>query len=389
VASIRTARIRAGDRWVFSAGFNVDARLSSTERIDEELDDLAMLAGRGARVAVLSHQGKHGDGSATHLGHVARYLGSRLGRRVDYFPENASPTARRRAGAMRPGEVVVFGNTRHHAGEERDDPALGRAFARLGDALVLGGFSKLHRAHASNDAILRHLPAHLASSVERAVAELDGWTRPEGRSLAVIGGVKAEKAEIGLPHLARHYERVIPAGTVLNAVLRAAGMDVGDSSLGERPARALAAARSVLTGPSSHRLVLPARLIVAGDHGEVRRIAVGDPVRRRERIVDFEFPTAALGPLDEPTRVLVAGTPSAAHEGHRHAARAVERCCGDPRATALLLGGDTVHDLPAAVARRSSGGGSALALIATGSAAALDALRTRRPLPPTRRTHAL
>jgi phosphoglycerate kinase len=388
VASLRRARIRPGDRWVFSAGFNVDPGLTSTGRIDEEVDDLRTMARLGARVAVLSHQGRHGDGSARHLDHVAAHLASRLGRHVGYFPENASPTAAHRARMLRAGEVVVFGNTRHHAGEERDDPALARAFARLGDRVAVGGFSKLHRAHASNVGILRHLPGCLASSVDRAVGALDGWTRPEGPSLAVLGGVKAEKAGIGLPHLVRRYARVVPAGTVLHAVLRARGVDIGDSSLGERPDAALAAARSVVTGPFADRLVLPAWLVVARADGTTRRIPTGAPVRAGERVVDFELPVAALGPFPGRTRVLIAGTPSAVHAGHRLAADAVERLCADPHADALLLGGDTVHDLADAPGRRSSGGGSALTVIATGSAAALDALRRHDRRTPPGRTRA-
>lgn len=377
VAFLRAARISRGDRWVYSAGFNVDSSLSSTGRIDEEIDDLAMLIRRGARVALLSHQGTHRDGSAEHLGHIARYLTLHLGRRVSYFPTGLGPAALRRAGRMRDGEIVLFGNTRFEAGEERNDLSLGRAFARLGDRIAMGGFSKLHRAHASNNAILRTRPAFLASSVERALAQLAPWTHPGGPSLAFVGGVKSEKSVVGLPNLVQRYNRVVPTGTVLNAYLAASGLDVGASKLGEHPQRAFSAAREVITGAWSGRVVLPTHVIVAGSAG-ARRIEVGDRVRSDEKIVDLDLPAAVLRYAGARPRVLVAGTPSAVHDGFRGSIGQLEAAFGPEHADTLLVGGDTAQDFDRSIGCVSSGGGSALTVIATGSAVTLDTMRRAR-----------
>src|SRR5205823_14009605 len=151
-------RIAAGERWIYVAGCNttVDAPGS---RVDAEVADMARIADNGGRVAILSHQGSWRDGSAAPLDWLARCLQARLGRTVRYVLECASSSAVDQAAALGDGEVAVFGNTRMAPGEERNDPELADWFARLGDVVAIGGFSKAHRAHASNVGVLAVRPA--------------------------------------------------------------------------------------------------------------------------------------------------------------------------------------------------------------------------------------
>ena len=79
---LRDHPVVPGERWVYSAGFNVGPALTDTGRIDTELDDLRGLAAAGARVALLSHQGSAKDGTARHLDYLAGYLGRCLGQEL-------------------------------------------------------------------------------------------------------------------------------------------------------------------------------------------------------------------------------------------------------------------------------------------------------------------
>ncbi|RNL71490.1 phosphoglycerate kinase [Streptomyces sp. I6] len=373
--------IVAGERWILSAGFNVDAALTSTGRIDSELTDLRRLAGAGARVAVLSHQGSHHDGTATALDHVAGHLSRRLGRRVRYIPENASDAAVRAAEALAPGEIAVFGNTRHHAGEERGDPELARRFALLGDAVAVGGFSKAHRAHASNTGVLRLLPGHAAQSLVTEVRFLTPWARPpEGVfRVAVLGGRKPEKTLVGLVHAMRTCDLVVPGGVVLNTVLRALGHDLGASDLGSRPDACLDAVRGVLDAPAKARLHVPRTVWVAPVDGrritgEAGPVTVADGVPAGHAVVDFELEPWAARSLAAAGSAVLAGTPSRYLDGQARSADAVLSALSRASGPALLLGGDTVAELPWQ-GPVSTGGGSALQLLATGTCAVLDALR--------------
>ncbi|MFI6934080.1 phosphoglycerate kinase [Streptomyces sp. NPDC050287] len=376
---LRDAAVRRGDRWIFSAGFNVGRDLRSTGRVDAEVEDLRLLSDAGARVAVLSHQGTHG--SADDLDHVAHHLAGRLGREVAYVPDNIGAEAERRANAMAPGEITVFGNTRFHAGEQRDDPHLARAFARLGDAVAVGGFSKAHRSHASSTGVLRHLPGYLAGSIARELDLLAPWAgEADRRSVAVLGGVKKEKTLVGLATFRDTYDIVVPGGAVLVAVLRALGLPVGASERGEDPEGCITAARDVLTRPGRARLHVPERLVVA-KNGRTESVAV-DAVPDGWAVVDFELAPWLSDELTDLARTggraFIAGTPCLHAEGHQAASTALLTRLSATGVDALLLGGDTVAELPWD-GPASTGGGSALHYLAHGTCPVLDALRAQHP----------
>lgn len=380
--------ITPGQRWIYSAGFNVGSELTSTARIDSELADLERLAESGARVAVLSHQGSHRDGSAASLEHATEHLARRMNRSVRYFPENTSDEAVRVSRSMHPGDIVVFGNTRHHAGEEQGDAALAYRFSRLGDQVAVGGFSKAHRAHASNTGLLEYLPGFAADSLVTEARFLSAWAgeRPEACSAAILGGRKPEKTLIGLVHFAEICDLVIPGGVVLNTVLRALGHDVADSDLGTKPAACLDAARKVLVASGDVQLHVPRTVWVAPADRTTPRaarlVAIEDGVPDGHAIVDFALEPWAAELLGKTRRTILAGTPSRYLDGHREASDTILAALTPVADTTLLLGGDTVAELPWS-GPAATGGGSALELLATGMCAVLDALRNNtRPAVP-------
>jgi phosphoglycerate kinase len=386
VPLLRDQRVTADQRWVYSAGFNVGPELADTSRIDIELDDIGRLSDAGARVSVLSHQGSWGDGSARHLDYVARYLQDRLQRPVRYFPENASSAAEQVSLAMRPGEVILFGNTRFHAGEAANDPFLAYRFAALGDAVAVAGFSKAHRRHASNAGITRHLPGFVTGSVEKEVRRLSAWAgrATTGPSVAVLGGRKPEKTRIGLTGFCRTYDVVVPGGVVLNLLLRALGYEVGGSELGSDPDRCGHVTEQVLALRERAIIHVPDTVLIAPvawpEARPARRIKVTQGVPGDHMIVDFVPRTWLCRYLHslaaEGGRAVLAGTPGCYLQGHRFACRALLSYLSRPAVQALLLGGDTVAELPWQGAF-STGGGSALQFLAEGTCSVLDALRGR------------
>ncbi|MET8101557.1 phosphoglycerate kinase [Streptomyces sp. NPDC005236] len=376
---LRDHPVVPGERWVYSAGFNVGPALTDTGRIDTELDDLRGLAAAGARVALLSHQGSAKDGTARHLDYLAGYLGRRLGREVRYLPECSSRQAQIWAAELRDGEIALFGNVRLEAGEERGDRELAAALARLGDRVAVGGFSKAHRRHASNVGILDFLPGYAASSLLGETELLRPWAAGGGAagSVAVLGGVKAEKTVVGLESLTRAYDVVIPGGVVLNTLLAVSGYAIGGSELGTEAERCAAVARTVLGRRHRARIHLPRTVLITGPEGATRTVGVEEGVPEGWAIVDFDLERWAVDAVREAGRVLVAGTPGRHAEGNQRAAAAVLGAREPGEAHTLLLGGDTVAELPW-TGPRSTGGGSALHYLADGTCAVIEALEDNR-----------
>lgn len=366
--------VTRGEKWIFSAGFNVRADLGSVERVDAELADLRSLASAGARVAIVSHQGSYADRTAEPLDHIAAYLSEKLSTPVDYFPDCVGTNAENRARAMRDGELVLFGNTRLHAGEQRCDPAFARRLAALGDRVAIGGFSKAHRAHASNVGVLAFRPGFATRSLLSECELLAPWsgTAPHRSSIAVLGGQKPEKSTLGLAHLRHHYDVIIPGGAVLANLLYAAGYGIGSTSLGAKPDESLRAARAALAGPNRAEIHLPAEVFVISRRGGPsypRELAMG--IEDDEVIVDFSVEPWALERCRNARRALIAGPPSWCTRDERRATDAL--CAALPVSTTLRLGGDTASELPWS-SPVSTGGGSALEFLALGRCAVVRAL---------------
>lgn len=387
--SLLNRRIVRGERWIFSAGFNVASGMRDVSRIDAEVADIARLANAGARVSVLSHQGRYKDGSAQHLGDVATYLSGRLGKEVIYVPENTTDSAVDHSRALAPGGVALFGNTRHHPGEECNDPALAAQFARLGDAVAVGGFSKAHREHASNTGLLKYLPGWAAHSLLIELERLSPWSGadPSVPSLAVLGGVKPEKTLVGLHGFSRTYDVVVPAGAVLNHVLRAQGHQVSNSELGEEPERCTRTTLEIL-GSAAARIHVPDRVIIArrsgGSFTDPREIRIAEGIPSGFAIVDFFLESWLLDLMREfastGCRAVMAGTPSLYLQGFGHASTQLLEWASAPRVKAILLGGDTVSELPFD-GPTSTGGGSALCYLGEVDLPVLRALRENAAMP--------
>ena len=131
---------------------------------------------------------------------------------------------------LAPGEVAILENTRFHPGEEKNDPALARRLAALGDFYVNDAFSAAHRAHSSTEGIAHLLPAYAGRAME---AELNALERalgnPERPVAAVVGGAKVSTKLEVLKHLVARVDHLIIGGGMANTFLAARGVDVGRS----------------------------------------------------------------------------------------------------------------------------------------------------------------
>ncbi|MDE0947822.1 MAG: phosphoglycerate kinase, partial [Sphingobium sp.] len=131
---------------------------------------------------------------------------------------------------MRPGDIAILENTRFHAGEESNDPALADAMAAIADMYVNDAFSAAHRAHASTEGIAHKLPAFAGRAMER---ELDALQAALGTPVkpvaAVVGGAKVSTKLDVLNHLVTKVDHLIIGGGMANTFLHARGVDVGKS----------------------------------------------------------------------------------------------------------------------------------------------------------------
>jgi len=208
------------------------AKVTDDTRLRALLPTVLELSDRGAIVLLLSHFGRpmgetRPDMSTAQLVLPLHRL---TGRSVRFVEDCQGPEAARALTTMLPGNIGVLENTRFHDGEEKNDPALAKAMAALGDYYVDDSFSTAHRAHASTEGITHFLPSYAGRAME---AELKALGRalgePERPVAAVVGGAKVSTKLAVLGHLVSKVDHLIIGGGMANTFLAARGVNVGKS----------------------------------------------------------------------------------------------------------------------------------------------------------------
>lgn len=224
-----------GRRVLLRADLNVpmqDGKVSDPTRLERLSPTIRELAGKGAKVIVLSHfdRPKGRRVPSMSLGPVAEALSGVLGRTVAFAEDCIGEPAENAVAGMREGDVLVLENTRFHAGEEQNDAAFADALATLGDVYVNDAFSAAHRAHASTEALARRLPAYAGRLMQAELEALEKALGAPARPVAaIVGGAKVSTKLDLLGNLVARVNLLVIGGAMANTFLAARGVAVGRS----------------------------------------------------------------------------------------------------------------------------------------------------------------
>jgi phosphoglycerate kinase len=209
-----------------------DGRVTDVSRLERLLPTLKELAGKNAKIVLLSHFGRP-DGKSDpqySLAPVARALGNLLGQPVAFAPDCIGPKAEAAVKALAPGQTLVLENTRFHEGEEKNDPAFAKALASFGDVYINDAFSVSHRAHASTEGIVKYLPSAAGRAMQEEISALTkALDHPERPLAAIVGGSKISTKLALLQNLIGKVDILVLGGGMANTFLAARGVKVGKS----------------------------------------------------------------------------------------------------------------------------------------------------------------
>ena len=328
-------------------------RVTDATRIEKIAPTVEDIIARGGRVVLLAHfdRPKGKVVPSMSLSHVVGAVEAALSRRVVFAADCVGPLAEAAIAAAGPGDVVLLENTRFHAGEEANDPALVAQLAALGDIFVNDAFSAAHRAHASTTGLAHALPCAAGRLMEAELRALEAALgTPDRPVVAVVGGAKVSTKLELLGNLVTRVDHLVIGGGMANTFLVAQGVEVG-KSLAERDMAPVALdilAKAKTAGCVIH---LPVDIVVAREFkaGAASEVLPVGQCPADAMILDAGPKTvAALSQVFADCRTLIWNGPLGAFEiapfdaATTAAAQVAAQLTRDGRLISVAGGGDTV-----------------------------------------------
>jgi phosphoglycerate kinase len=378
----------AGKRVMIREDFNVPIEagaVTSDARLRAALPTIELALDRGAAVILLSHLGRPVEGeydARFSMAPVARHLSDLINQPVRLQKNWLEGFA------VEPGEVVLCENVRFNAGEKSNDEGLAKTMAGLCDVFVMDAFGTAHRAQASTEGVIRHVPQACAGPLlTRELFELEkALTDPERPMLAIVGGSKVSTKLTVLEALMARVDKLIVGGGIANTFIAASGHDVGESLY--EPDLIREAQRLIrLAHESGGEIPIPRDVVVANAFSAKAKAHVRaiDEVKSHEMILDIGPLTA----IDYAAMIQGAGTviwngPVGVFEFDNFAAgtRAIADAIEVSGAFSIAGGGDTLaaidkFNVRDGVSYISTGGGAFLEYVEGKKLPAVAALEAR------------
>jgi phosphoglycerate kinase len=353
-----------GKRVLVRVDFNVPLdgdRITDDARIKAALPTLRELREKGAsKLVLLAHLGRPKDREPEFsLKPAAERLSELLETEVALAPNlDEVPDV----------DVVMMENVRYEPGETKNDEALAKRYAALGDVYVNDAFGAAHRAHASTEAVAHLLPSAAGRLLESEVSTLTGILEDPQRPLvAVVGGAKVTDKIGVLDAFLERADTVLIGGAMCFPFFAAQGHDVGASKCedeGVEPAkRAL----------ESDKLELPTDLVAGREFSADTEVQELDGVDVPDGWMGLDIGRDSAEAYA--SVIATAGTvfwngPMGAFELEPFAAgtRRVAEAMADCEGTTVVGGGDSAaalaeFGLADRVDHLSTGGGASLELI--------------------------
>lgn len=345
--SIQQCDNLANKKVLVRVDFNVplgDESGAEAWRIKAAVPTIQFLLSQSAKVILMTHLGRPEGVKMEEFSvkKVSTQVNEVLGREVKVLSDCVGEEVEKAVEVMQGGEVVLLENLRFYKEEEENDTQFAQQLARLADVYVNDAFSVSHRAHASVEAVTRFLPSYAGMSLEKEVEYLSKVLSGNMHPLTVIiGGLKAETKLPVIGFLLNQVDDVLVGGVVANFLLRAQGVDIGQSKLDN-----LSAAEVAKIDLQNSKINTP--VDVATDNPTKTQVVLSEGGVEGYRILDIgEKTIEKYQEIIKQSRMVIWSGTMGVFEDERYAegTRAIAQAMVESSAQTIVGGGDTIFAL--------------------------------------------
>ncbi|MCC6795193.1 MAG: phosphoglycerate kinase [Candidatus Hydrogenedentes bacterium] len=274
-----------GKRVLMRVDFNVpqnkaDGSVRDDTRIRAALQSINYVREQGGKLILMSHLGRPekpekaeneaqkqemiAKNALLKMDPIAAKLKELVGGNVTKVNDIVGPEVEAAVNAMQPGDIVVLENTRFHKGETKNDEALSKQLAALGDIYVSDAFGSVHRAHSSTEGVCKFISQSAAGFLVAKEMKyfVKVLTSPERPLTAILGGAKVSDKITVIDNLLNLVDTLIIGGGMAYTFMKAQGHEIGNSLL---DANGLDIAKNVMAKAKEKgvELLLPIDTVVA------------------------------------------------------------------------------------------------------------------------------
>lgn len=229
-----------GHRALVRVDFNVPLNdkfdITDDTRMQAAVPTIQKIVKDGGSVILMSHLGRPKDGPTDKysLKHLVKHLSKLLGGTpVQFANDCIGDEATQKAGALKPGEVLLLENLRFYKEEEKGNEGFAEKLSKLGDVYVNDAFGTAHRAHASTAVIAKFFPADkkmFGLLMEAEVASAEKVLHQSQKPFtAIIGGAKVSDKILIIENLLERATDIIIGGGMAYTFMKAMGGEIGKS----------------------------------------------------------------------------------------------------------------------------------------------------------------
>lgn len=244
-----------GKRVLMRVDFNVpqnkDGSVRDDTRIRAALQSINYVREKGGKLILMSHLGRPGKpekaetdaekqdiiakNALLKMDPIAARLKELVGGNVRKVDDIVGKNVEEAVNAMQPGDIVVLENTRFHKGETKNDEALSKQLAALGDVYVSDAFGSVHRAHSSTEGVCKFIAQSAAGFLVAKEMQyfLKVLNNPDRPLTAILGGAKVSDKITVIENLLNLVDTLIIGGGMAYTFMKAQGYEIGDSLLDE------------------------------------------------------------------------------------------------------------------------------------------------------------